>query len=134
MQSSALRLVRPLIAVSLLLGAATAAEAQNAPAAPSADATVTLTPAERARYVGVYEMETPEGTMAIHIYEEGEKLMGRPEHEDEPSVLTPLGEHRFRPVLMAEAVIRFTIENDRALNFAIDFPDERGTVLAFRRP
>lgn len=129
------RLSRPLLALSLVFGAASVASAQDASApAPTAEATVTLTADERAVYVGVYEVTTPEGTLAIHIFEEGEQLMGRPENEDEPSPLTPLGEHRFRPVMAQEALLRFTVENDRAINFAIDFPDERGTMLAFRRP
>lgn len=129
------RFSRPFLVLSLLLGAATAASAQTAPPpAPSAEATVTLTAEERARYVGVYEVETPEGTMAIHIFEEGDQLMGRPENEDEPSVLTPLGEHRFRPVMAREALIRFSVEDDQAINFSIAFPDERGTMMAFRRP
>lgn len=129
------RLIRPLLALSLVFGAASVAAAQNGSApAPTAEAAVTLTAAERAVYVGVYELATPEGNLAIHIFEDGDRLMGRPDNEEEPSPLTPLGDHRFRPVLMQEALLRFTVENDRAINFAIDFPDERGTMLAFRRP
>jgi len=122
-----------LSAALLLAGGAAPASAQQSPAA-AAEQTVTLTAADRARYVGAYELETPDGMMVIRIFEQGEALMGQPEHEDEPSVLTPLGDPRFRPVLMSEAVLRFTVENDRATAFAIDFPDERGTVMAFRRP
>lgn len=128
------RLLLPVFSTALLLGAAGAASAQEPAPAAATEQTVTLTAPERARYVGVYDMETPEGKMSIRVYEEGDALLGMPEHEDEPSVLTPLGDHRFRPVLMQEAVLRFVVENDRAISFAIDFPDERGTMMAFRRP
>ena len=70
------RFSRPLLALSLLLGAATVASAQESAAtAPAAEATVTLTAEERARYVGIYEVETPEGTMAIHIFEQGADIV-----------------------------------------------------------
>lgn len=128
------RLLPTVLGTALMVGAAGAASAQEAPPAAAPEQTVTLTAEERARYVGIYDMETPEGAMSIRVYEEGDALLGMPEHEDEPSVLTPLGDHRFRPVLLRDAVLRFVVENDRAISFAIDFPDERGTVMAFRRP
>ena len=134
MQSLSHRVARPLLALGLLTGAAGMSFAQEAPAPAEAQATVTLTAAERERYVGVYELESPDGVLAIHVFVDGENLMGRPENADEPSVLTPLGEHRFRPVLEPTAVVRFTLEGDRAINMAIEFADERGTMLAFRKP
>lgn len=131
MHSVARRIIAPLAAAALVAIAATPGVAQQAPAA---DTPVTLTSAERAQYVGVYELDTPDGVMRINVYEEGDRLMGLPEHDNEPSTLTPLGEHRFRPVLMQEAVLTFSVEEGRAVSFAIEFPDERGTVIAFRRP
>jgi hypothetical protein len=134
MRYLSLHLVRAFLVAGLLFATAAIAGAQQAPADPSAAAVAPLTQAERARYVGVYDAETPDGVMPIHIYEEGERLMGRPEHEDEPSPLTYLGEHRFVPDLMQEAILTFTIEGDRATRFTIAFPDERGTMVATRRP
>lgn len=127
--------LRPLLFSVVLVSGPVLLQAQSAPATPSAegDAAVTLTAQERARYVGTYEVETSDGLMAIHVYEEGDRLMARPEHEEEPSALIPLGEHRFRPVLADQAVITFAVENDRATSFTIVFPDERGTMVAQRR-
>ncbi len=134
MQSLPHRIARPLLALGLLVGAAGVTTAQQAPAPATAEQTVTLTAGERERYVGVYELETPEGVMAINVFVDGENLMGQPQSADDPSILTPLGEHRFRPVLEPAAIIRFTLENDRAINMAIEFSDERGTMMAFRKP
>jgi len=131
MHRAARRIIAPLAAFALVAIAATTGSAQQAPAS---DAPVTLTSAERAQYVGVYELDTPDGVMRINVYEEGDKLMGLPEHDNEASPLTPLGEHRFRPALMQEAVLTFSVDEGRAVSFAIAFPDERGTMIAFRRP
>ncbi|HEX6926843.1 MAG TPA: hypothetical protein VF167_15580 [Longimicrobiaceae bacterium] len=128
--------LRPVVFSVVLVAGPALLEAQSTPTAPSAEAdtAVALTAEERARYVGTYEVETSDGLMAIHVYEEGDGLMARPEHEEEPSPLIPLGEHRFRPVLADQAVITFAVENDRATSFTIVFPDERGTMVAQRRP
>jgi hypothetical protein len=128
-----IRIVRPLVAAALLSTAASVASAQQAPTQSTTPTDVTLGQEERARYVGVYETETPEGVMKIHIFEDGERLMGRPENETEPSPLTPLGDHRFRPELATELVLTFTVENNRASHFALTFPDDRGTLMAYRR-
>lgn len=127
-------LIRPLLLLALLLAAPVAASAQESPATVPADTSATLSAEERALYIGTYEVETPDGPMAIRIYEDGDRLMGLPEDEDEPSALVPLGDHRFEPVLAEGAVMTFVVENDRAVNFTITFPDERGTMSATRRP
>ena len=119
---------------ALLCSTAAIASAQEPAAAAPTAAPVALTDADRAQYVGVFEADTPDGAMSIQIYQADGRLMGRPEHEDEPSPLTPLGNHRFRPDLLEEAVITFTVENGRATKFAIAFPDERGTLIAIRKP
>ena len=134
MRNLSTRLLRPLLGAALLCSAATLADAQQAPAPAAGEATVKLTQEERARYVGVYEAPTPDGPLRIHVYEQGERLMGRPENDDEPSPLTPLGEHRFRPDMASEAVITFTLEEGRVTRFTIVFPDERGTIVAVRTP
>ena len=134
MRTPSTRFLRPLLAAALLLTAAAAADAQQAPAPAASEATVKLTADQRARYVGVYEATTPDGPLRIHVYEDGERLMGRPENDDQPSPLTPLGEHRFRPDLASEAVITFALEEGKVTRFTIVFPDERGTVVAVRRP
>lgn len=134
MRSTSARLARPLLLAALLSSGATVAWAQEGPAAGSETAAIALDQEERARYVGVYEAETPDGILLIHVYEGDDRLMARPDHEDEPSGLIPLGEHRFRPVMASEAVITFALENGRASQFTIVFPDERGALTAHRRP
>lgn len=125
------RVGRTLFGAALLLTAASAAAAQQ-PQTPQATAQPpALTQEQRALYVGVYETATPDGPMRIHIYEEGERLMGRPDGDD-PSPLLPAGEHRFRPEMAYDALVTFTIENGRASRFTIVFPDERGTMTAVR--
>jgi len=130
MQRIAAHLRRMILGAALLTPFAATADAQQA-AAPAAAAPVALTAEQRAQYVGIYEAPTDNGPLRIHIYEEGERLMGRPDGDD-PSALVPAGEHRFRPEMANDAVVTFTIENGRATRFAIVFPDERGTVVAVR--
>ena len=134
MRNLSTRLLRPLLGAALLCSAATMAGAQQAPAPAAGEATVKLTQEERVRYVGVYEASTPDGPLRIHVYEEGVRVLGRPENDDQPSPLIPLGEHRFRPEMAGGAVITFTLEEGRVTRFTIVFPDERGTVVAVRRP
>jgi hypothetical protein len=128
------RFLRPLLALALLVSAATVVEAQQANPATSSGASLTLTPEQRAVYVGVYAFSTPEGPRRLEVYESGDRLMGRPDGDDEPSPLTPVGEHRFRPEVAREAVVTFTVEDGRATRLTIVFPDERGTVVASRVP
>ena len=130
MQRIAAHLRRMILGAAMLIPFAATAGAQQVPA-PAAAAPVALTAEQRAQYVGVYEAPTDNGALRIHIYEQGERLMGRPDGDD-PSPLVPAGEHRFRPEMANDAVVTFTVENGRATSFAIVFPDERGTIVAVR--
>lgn len=133
MRTIRLALASPLLVTLFICSTAVSASAQLPPSAEVAEV-APLTETERARYIGVYEIEGPDDVMQIRIYETGDRLMALPDANDEPSPLTPLGNHRFRPDLRSEVVVTFTVEGDRATAFSVVFPDERGTVVAIRKP
>lgn len=134
MQKLRLRYLRPLLTTALVVVSATTVRAQQVPADTADEAPVTLTAEERARYVATYEMSTPEGPFTVTVSEQGDRLMALPQSDADPTQLIPLGEHRFRPEAMPAALVTFAVDGDRAINFTIDFNDERGTVMAFRKP
>lgn len=133
MRTLRLILASPLLATLFICSTAVIANAQVSPPAAAEEA-APLSETERARYLGVYEIETPDHVMQVRIYEAGDRLMALPDDDDEPSHMTPLGNHRFRPDLMSEVVVTFAVDGDRATSFSIVFPDERGTVVAIRKP
>ena len=110
-------------ALALALVAPLTATAQTPAAAPAAAQgdvkDLPLGAAERQRYVGRYTVTTPEGTMVLRVYEEGEKLMGVPEGDPEPSRLLYQGDHTFRPEMNVAMKIVFTVADDRATKFTL---------------
>jgi hypothetical protein len=134
MPSSPFRAIRGLFAAALMtlaIGAGTASA--QAPAAPEAKpAEQTLAPEARARYVGDYEMQTPDGPYVIRIYVEAEKLMAAPGDSD-PSRLLYQGSDTFRPEAAPDATVVFTVVDGKATKFVYNPPNGQASVEAVRK-
>ena len=134
MPSSPFRVTRRLTAAALMafaIGAVGTANAQTA-AAP-APAEQPLSVEARARYVGDYVVQTPDGDMPVHVYVEAEKLMARP-GDDDASRLLYQGGDTFRPEMAPEATIVFTVVEGKATKFLYTPPEGNGGIEAVRKP
>lgn len=76
---------------------------------------VSLTAAERARYVGEYRLAMPGGerTLDVRIADEGERLVAYPAGQS-PKPLTALGGNTFADSTDPDVRVRFVLENGRA--------------------
>jgi D-alanyl-D-alanine carboxypeptidase len=91
----------------------------TAASSPSSSATpATLTAADRARYVGAYEVVVPNGRIVIRIVEKDGRLMAEPEGQA-ASALVAQGDHVFVPEADSAIRIAFTVEGERATKLAI---------------
>jgi len=93
--------------------AAAAALGDPLPGAPR----VTLTEADRQRYVGEYRLPTPSGgAMDVRIWSEGNQLRAQPQGQG-PLVLVPQGDHLFVDASNPNITVRFALENGKATRF-----------------
>jgi hypothetical protein len=136
MPSSPFRVTRRLTAAALMalaIGAAGTANAQTAAAPAAKQAEQPLSAEARARYVGDYVVQTPDGDMPIHVYVEAEKLMARP-GDDDASRLIYQGGDTFRPEMAPEATVVFTVVDGKATKFLYTPPEGNGGIEAVRKP
>lgn len=136
MPSSPFRTTRGLLAAALMtlaIGAGARTAGAQAPAAPAAKpAEQPLTPEARARYVGDYEIPTPDGPYAIRVYVEAEKLMAAPA-DGEPSRLMYQGGDTFRPEMAPDATVVFTVVDGKATKFLYTPPNADQGMEAVRK-
>lgn len=136
MASSPFRATRGLFAAALMtlaIGAGAGAATAQTPAAPETKpAEQPLTPEARARYVGDYELQTPDGPFPIRIYVEAEKLMAAP-GDDDPSRLMYQGGDTFRPEMAPDATVVFTVVDGKATKFVYNPPNGDASMEAVRK-
>lgn len=136
MASSPFRATRGLLAAALMtlaIGAgASTARAQAPATAPASGAEQPLTPEARARYVGDYEVQTPDGPYPVRVYVEAEKLMAAP-GDDEPSRLIYQGRDTFRPEMAPDATVVFTVVDGKATRFVYNPPNGDPSMEAVRK-
>jgi hypothetical protein len=132
MPSSPFRATRGLLAAALMTLAISAGAGAASAQTPAAPAEQPLTAEARARYVGDYEMQTPEGPYVIRIYVEAEKLMAAPGDSD-PSRLMYQGGETFRPEMAPDATVVFTVVDGKATKFVYNPPNGDASVEAVRK-
>lgn len=133
MPSNPLRLLRGLAAAALMtLAIVAGASAASAQAPATKPAEQPLTPEARARYVGEYEIQTPEGPYPIRVYVEAEKLMAVP-GDSEPSRLVYQGGDTFRPEMAMDATVVFTVVDGKATKFVYRPPNGGEAMEAVRK-
>jgi len=85
---------------------------------PRPPAVVTLTAADRARYVGSYALALPDRTLGIRVFEQDGRLMAEAEGQG-ANALTPQGDHAFGAAFDPSLRITFTVDGERATKLTL---------------